>query len=114
MNKTTGTVLIVVIFLAAGVLYYVRSASLNDLSSQREYNAKLHCLSCGEIYGADLDVKDRAPFDCPKCKKKTAWFVWNCGNCKKEFTPKPEGDPPDQPMIPKCSHCGGAFTYRVN
>lgn len=113
MNKTTGTVLIVVIFLAAGGLYYLRSGGVNDITAQRNYNTKLHCLSCNQDFMAELDVGDAPPIQCAKCGKKTGWYKWNCGSCGNEFTPDPSGDPPRQPPMPSCPKCNSGMTGRV-
>ncbi|MBI4579393.1 MAG: hypothetical protein HY718_06795 [Planctomycetes bacterium] len=113
MNRAGRIILIVVLFGAAGAVYYFRAGSVNDLTSRREYNARLHCLSCGHDFPAELDVGDVPPRECPKCHGKTAWFVWQCGKCGNTFTPPPGGDPPRQPMMPTCPKCQSAMTGRA-
>lgn len=114
MGKTGKIVLIVVLLVAAGVIFYLRSGNVNDLTAQREYNTLLECLECQHRFQAALDVADRAPFECPSCHKKAAWFVWECAKCGARFVPPPEGDPPRQPVAPVCSKCGSGNVGRAS
>lgn len=113
MNKNTTIAIVILLFGAAGGMYYWRSGGVNDLTSQRNYNASLHCLSCNQDFLAELDVADAPPINCSKCGKKTGWYKWECGSCGEKFTPAPGGDPPRQPVAPPCPKCKGSMTGRM-
>jgi DNA-directed RNA polymerase subunit RPC12/RpoP len=113
MQKKTSIALIVVLFGSAGALYYWRAGGVNDITSRRDYNASLHCLSCGQDFGANLQVADVPPVTCPNCRKTTGWYRWECGSCGNQFTPPPGGDPPRQPMISPCPKCNSSMTGRM-
>jgi predicted RNA-binding Zn-ribbon protein involved in translation (DUF1610 family) len=114
MNKATRIALVIVLFVAAGVIYYTRAGGVNDLNAKHDYNAQIHCLACNNEAPAKLDVVDVGPFACPKCGKKAAWHVWECTKCNNRFTPPPGGDPPRQPAMPTCPKCGSSMTGRFS
>ncbi|HOA71866.1 MAG TPA: hypothetical protein PL151_02295 [Phycisphaerae bacterium] len=113
MDKKYSIALVVILFGAAGGLYYWRSADLNDYGTRRNYNASLHCTSCNKDFLAELDVADTPPVECPNCGKMTGWYRWECAKCNEQFTPPASGNPPRQPVAPSCPKCGSSATGRM-
>ncbi len=101
------------VLLLAGVIFYLRSGNVNDITSRTDYNTQLKCRACGNEFGAKLDVGESAPFKCPKCGQMQAWHLWQCRKCQTTFLPPLEGNPPRPPMMPKCPKCGSETTERL-
>lgn len=105
MSNGAKITLAVVLLVAAGSLYFLRTGNANDLANRTDFNAALRCQVCKASFNAQVEVAEDPPYGCEKCGKREAWPLWKCTSCGELFLPEVSGTPPRQPIAPACPKC---------
>ena len=107
--------LVVVLLVAAGVIYYVRSTHKPGPPAPTHVDGV--CVACATDVQEDVPAGTALPLICPHCKEQTVYAWWFCEDCKKLFVPKliqrKTGGPPQPDRQPACPGCRSAkvMTY---
>jgi len=107
-DKTKIIVLILIVVVAFA--FVIKGACKKPGARTRD--RALLCTSCNHQFVQKIKSGQEEPFKCPNCKKKAAYYAWQCRDCEAVFKrperPKPEMDAPPamEPPTHQCPECG--------
>lgn len=106
-SRSLKVVVAVVVFVAAGVIFFFNREASDALPNQSKWQAELECSACQHRFNTTVKIEASGDaLECPSCRKRAGWPLKYCFACDHKFSPKLVGDPPRPEAMPTCPKCG--------